>query len=140
MVRTLLEFTMVNALIELDIETDESQVELESVLAEQLPVSLVDSGDLLVFAFENERSIFDRVNTEEGGFELDFRLDPTLRLANLLNGADEIRIRNLAAAGVVHARVLVNMADNPNNEEISDGGTSFDCQENTKACLYASIV
>jgi hypothetical protein len=46
---------MVNAPIESDIETDESQVELESVLAEQLPVSLVDSGDLLVVAFENER-------------------------------------------------------------------------------------
>lgn len=71
---------------------------------------------------------------------MDFRLDPTLRLANLLNGTDEVRIRNLAAAGVVHARVLVNMADNPNNDEIRDGGTSFERQVNTKTCLYASIV
>ena len=116
---------MVNAPIELESETFDE--ELNSVLLEQEPIAERESSDLLVKAFEDERSIFNRLPTEDGE-ELHFRLDPTLRLANLLNGTDAARIRRLAAAGVVHARVVVNMADNPNNEQVYHDGTSFEQQ------------
>lgn len=93
-------------------------VAVDHVLYEQLPNSQTTQIDFVVNFWEAKRSVLARVLTEEdSSVELDFDRDPSLRLANLVKGPDEERIRTLVAAGVMNARVLVNMFDNPDDED-----------------------
>ena len=121
-----------------DFDEDELTIEIEDVLAEQLPIAEQNRMDFLVNAFEEERSVFNRVPMElnNGALELDFQIDSTLRLANLLNGTDAVRIRNLAAAGVVHARVIIRMAEFPGDEDVHNDESSFETQVRTISVPY----
>ena len=128
-----------------DFEDDELTIEIEDVLTEQLPIAEQNGMDFLINAFEEERPVFNRVPTEldNGTLELDFRIESTLRLANLLNEVDAVRIRILAAAGVVHARVFIRMADFSGVEDVHNDESSFETKVMTisvRYCLFFNIV
>lgn len=102
-------------LVDEDDDVLEMEMELDEVLTEQLPIAPLNNMDEIVRALEGERDTGNIVEPEDAPEEIEeegnAQLIPGLRLDDLRNGNEEeaARIRNLAAAGNLHARVLIQL-------------------------------
>ena len=128
-----------------DIEVDEVdnpvEIEVDEVINnETIPFSESNNLDNLVMSLEqdrNQRNIAEPV-------EENFQLVPGLRLDDLSNGNEEAaaRIRDLAAAGNLHARVLLDLHNHPGDRHDLDEEetTSFEHEVSHLVILYFILV